>query len=199
MFTHPEGFLEAREQHYQRFFGPITQKVLHSTDFKPVHVDMYQFEPTEERSYWTLITSGMSNERQIEPEDCREGMSPRAEILMYVQKPENWMFSVLKGLAEMPFVNNTCLHWWHTVANGMPMTAKPSLLTSYFFLPPYFESGEGFSDLELDGDRVDFLWMIPITEAEREYAMKHGSQALEKKFEEVELSPVVDEARESVV
>ena len=46
------------------------------------------------------------------------------------------------------------------------MTGKPSLLTSYFFLPPYFEP-EGFADLEIDGDRVDFLWMIPITEAER--------------------------------
>ena len=198
MLTHPEGFLETRERHYQQFFGELTQKVMHSTDVKPVHIDIYQFEPTKDRRYWTLITSGMSNERQIQPDDCAEGMSSRAEILMYVSKPQDWMFSVLKGLGEMPSEDGTFLHWWHTVPNGVPMTAEPSLLTSYFFLPPYFEP-EGFTNLELDGDRVDFLWMIPITEAEREFAVQQGSGALEKKFEEVNLSPVIDESRKSVV
>ena len=198
MLTHPDGYLEARERHYERFFGPMTQKIMHSTDVKPVHIDIYQFEPIKDRSHWTLITSGMSNERQIEPKDCQEYMSPRAEILMYVPEPQGWMFNVLKGLAEMPFEDNTYLHWWHTVPNGMPMTAKPSLLTSYFFLPPYFEP-EGFTDLELDGDPIDFLWMVPITEAEREYAVKHGSQELEKIFEEAEMLPVLDESRQSLV
>jgi hypothetical protein len=198
MLTHPDGYLEVRERHYERFFGPMTQKIMHSTDIKPVHVDVYQFEPTKARPFWTLITSGMSNERQIEPEECAEHMSPRAEVVMYVPRPQPWMFNVLKGLAEMPFDNATCLHWWHTVPNGMPMTAMPSRLTSYFFLPPYFEE-DGFTDLELDGDRVDFLWMIPITEAEREYAVSQGSQELEQRFEEAKMSPVLDESRDSLV
>jgi hypothetical protein len=198
MLTHPEGFLEAREEHYQASFGSLTQPVMHSTDIKAVHVDVYQFEPTKDRAFWTLVTSGMSNERQGLPDDCPEYMSPRTEILMYVPRPQNWMFSVLKGLAEMPFESNTYLHWWHTVPNGMPMTAVPSLLTSYFFLPPYFEP-EGFTQLELDGDRVDFLWMIPITEAEREYAIENGSQALERRFEEANLSRVLEESRQSVI
>jgi hypothetical protein len=171
---------------------------MHSTDFKPVHIDIYQFAPTGGRHYWTLITSGMSNERQIEPDDCLEHMSTRAEILMYVPEPQHWMFDVLKVLAEMPFDDNTYLHWWHTVPNGMPMTANPSVLTSFFFLPPYFEVPD-FSKFELDGDRVDFLWLVPITEAEREYAIEHGSQELEKRLEEAELSHVVDESRKSVV
>lgn len=41
--------------------------------------------------------------------------------------------------------------------------------------------------------------MIPITEVEQEYAVEFGSDALERKFEEVNLSPVVDESRESIV
>ncbi len=198
MFTHPDGFLEARESHYQQFFGALKHPVMHSTDLKPVHIDIYQFEPTSGRPFWTLISGGMSNDRQIEPVDCDERMSTRAEIMMYVQEPQGWMFNVLKGLAEMPFDNDTCLHWWHTVPNGKPMTAKPSLLTSYFFSPPYFEP-QGFTDFHLDGDRVDFLWMIPITEAERKFAIKQGSRNLEQKMIEVELSPIVDETRKSIV
>jgi hypothetical protein len=198
MLTHPAGFLEAREIHYESFFGPITRPVTHSTDVKQVHIDVYEFEPTRGREYWTLVTSGMSDERQLNPEDCAEGVSTRAEILMYASKPEGWMFSVLKGLAEMPFEDQTFLHWWHTVPNGMPMTAKPSLLTSFFFLPPYLEPHD-FTGLKLGGDRVDFLWMIPITEAERRFAVDHGSSELAKKFEEVNLAPVVKESRESVI
>jgi hypothetical protein len=194
----PEGFLEAREEHYERLFGPLTQPVMHSTDIKPVHVDVYQFAPNDQRDYWTLVTGGMSDARQIEPCDGEGRMSPRAEILMYAAEPRGWMFNVLKGLAEMPFEDNTFLHWWHTALNGMPMTATPSLLTSFFFLPPYFESPD-IGNLLLDGDRVDFLWMIPITEAEREFAVRHGSQELEKLFENANLSPIVNESRESLV
>ena len=198
ILSHPEGFLEAREEHYQQFFGPLTEDVVHSTDIKPVHIDSYQFAPTADRPHWTLITSGMSDYRQIEPEECKEGTSTRAEILMYAAEPESWMFNTLKGLAEMPFDENRLLHWWHTVPNGMPMTAKPSLLTSFFFLPPYFEP-EGFTELYLDGDRVDFLWLIPITEAERQFAVKNGSVALEKRFAKANLPLAVNESRKSIV
>ena len=192
------SFLDIREAHYQRFLGPLTQKVMHSTDAKPVHVDIYQFEPTQDREFWTLITGGMSDIQQIAPDDCAEHQAPRAEILMYVPAPQGWMFNVLKGLAEMPFDNDTYLHWWHTIPNGMAMTAKPSLLTSFFFMPPYFED-EQFGTLQLDGDGVDFLWMVPITEAEREFAVTHGSQALEDRMRDAGLSHILDESRKSIV
>jgi hypothetical protein len=198
MFTHPEGYLEARESHYQKFFGALEHPVMHSTDVRRVHVDIYQFAPTGARTYWTLITGGMSNLRQVEPGVGPKHMSTRAEIMTYSKEPQGWMFNVLKGLAEMPFDDDTCLHWWHTVPNGKPMTARQSLLTSYFFLPPYFEP-QGFTDCQLDGDRVDFLWLIPITESEREYAIKQGARKLEQRFIEAELSPVIDESRMSIV
>jgi len=43
------------------------------------------------------------------------------------------------------------------------------------------------------------LWVVPITSAELEYALKHGSQALDELLSEVELDPVVDEQRASLV
>ena len=32
--------LTHREAHYERFLGPIEQQVMHSTDDKPVHIDI---------------------------------------------------------------------------------------------------------------------------------------------------------------
>jgi hypothetical protein len=198
MINSPDEYRVTRESHYERFLGPLTEKILHSTDVKPVHIDIYQFAPTEKRPYWTLVTGGMSDQEQTVQDDTQELTSVRTELLMYVKEPKPWMFNVLKGLAEMPFDDDTHLSWWHTVPNGQPMTAEPSLLTSFFFLPPYFEGAE-FDSLELDGEPVRILWMIPITEAEREYAVKHSSNSLEELMVKQELDIVVNEKRSSLV
>ena len=193
----PEDWMKAREAHYSKFLGPLDEKIMHSANLKDIHVDIYQFRPNSERPHWTLITGAMSDLPQYIPKNA-EGISPRAEIMMYVKEPQDWMFNVLKGLAKMPFNDKTYLHWYHTVPNGQPMTAKPSELTSFFFLPPYFEDPK-FDNLHIDGDKVDILWMIPITEREREYAIENGSQALEEVFKKAEMDPVVDEERTSLV
>ena len=197
MFT-PLGFMEAREAHYQEHLGPLTQGVFHSTDVKDVHIDVYQFEPYSDRLHWTLITGGMSDACQKLPDGSTEGLAPRTEILLYAPKPQNWMVSVLKGLAEMPFDDDTYPHWWHTVQNGMPMTAERSLLTAFFFLPPYRETS-GFNQFFLQGEKVDFLWLVPITETERVFAVEFGSEALEERIISCEFSELLDEQRPSIV
>lgn len=195
--NYPES-IDLREEHYERFLGPINKPVFHSTDLKFPHIDIYQFEPHGDRNYWTLITGGMSDAKQNFPDGKPKYIADRAEILMYVREPQGWMFNVLKGLAEMPFDDNTFLHWWHTVPNGKPMTAKPSLLTNFFFLPPYFEQ-EDFNTMHIDGDRVDFLWLIPITDSELQYKREHGGQALEDLMSKIEMSPIVNEDRQSII
>jgi hypothetical protein len=41
-------WIRQREEHYMAQFGPMTEQVLHSTDLKAVHVDVYQFRPTND-------------------------------------------------------------------------------------------------------------------------------------------------------
>ncbi|MBK8479213.1 MAG: suppressor of fused domain protein [Opitutaceae bacterium] len=190
------SLIEQREAHYVRFLGPATEKVMHSTDIKPVHVDIYTFPPTEARPFYTLITGGMSDLRQSVPDNC--DIAPRAEIMLYVSEPQGWMYNVLKGLAEMPSSDDTFLSYRHTVPNGKPMTAVPSALTSYFFVNPLMMP-DSFSPMLVDGDPTDILHLIPITEEERHYAKVHGGSALISLFAERGLDPVVDEKRASLV
>jgi len=191
-----DNAIQQRESHYERFFGPITQQVMHSTDSKSVHVDIYTFTPTAERPFYTLITGGMSDLRQNVPETSNA--APRTEIMLYARETKGWMYNVLKGLAEMPFDCNTFLSYRHTVPNGMPMTAEPSLLTSYFLMQPYFES-KGFTPMPIDGEKADILLMIPITEAERDFAVKKGSEALLTLFFEQDFDLVIDEQRQCLL
>lgn len=53
--------------------------------------------------------------------------------------------------------------------------------------------------LEWNADRsVRFLWLIPITKAERDFKMKNGLEVLEARFEEMGFD-YADPARASVV
>lgn len=197
--TTPEGYLEAREAHYKRFFGPLDQPLQHSTNNKPFHIDIYQFAPFDDREHWTLITGGMSDARMPIPDDAPQHITGYSEIFMYGREPQPWMFDVLKGLAEMPFVDDTYLHWFHTIPNGKPMTAKPSLLTSFLLLPPYFEEQAFGQSFLVGGNQVQPLMLIPITEAERQFAMENGVEALEERFESGGFDPIIDESRASFV
>ena len=194
----PGGRLSAREAHYSEFLGEMSDLVWHSTDDKSPHIDVYQFAPTPDRDFWTLVTGGMSDLRQPALRTSAGEHAPRAELLMYVREPKPWMADVLKGMAEMPFDDDTFLYWGHTVPNGKPMTAEPSQLTSFFFDMPYFEDPK-FSNLTIEGDDVVFLWLRPITEAERSYAVEHGGMALSDLFASLDADQVVDEQRESLV
>lgn len=137
--------MQQREAHYVRHFGPLTEPIMDSMDHVDPHIDIYQFPPHGDRDFWTLITDGMSNL----PQELPDGKEHVSELLMYVREPRGWMFNVMKRLAEYPFTDNTFLYWNHTVPNGKPMTAQPSLLTAYMFLPPYFEA-RGFDPLTID-------------------------------------------------
>ncbi len=190
--------LEIRERHYEEFFGPITEPVVHSIDSKVPHIDIYQFAPHGERDFWTLITGGMSDEPQFLPDSVPEYVTGRTEIMMYVRQPEGWMFNVLKGLAGMPFDDLTFLHWWHSVPNGKPMTVQPSGLTNFLFLPPYHED-DGFDELKIGDTKIHILWLVPITDAELKYKLDHGAEALLEVFDDRGLDIVVDEDRQSLV
>ena len=62
---------------------------------------------------------------------------------------------------------------------------------------PYLD-GPKLEWLEAGSKRIRFLWLIPITEAEKDYKKAEGLEALEKKFEEASFN-YLDPERESVV
>ena len=128
-------------------------------------------------------------------------MPPREKQVSQISSgvPTSRRYACFESQRTVNRYHEKCLHWGHTVSNSRPLGQEDSLLSAFFFLPPYFENPETFTSLKIDGDRVDMLWVVPITSAELEYALKHGSQALDELLSEVELDPVVDEQRASLV
>lgn len=163
--------MEIREKHYKQYLGQLNQVILHSTDVNEiVHIDVYQFSPTPQKPYWTLITGGMSD-------GPREMVIDRTEILMYAETPQAWMIDLLKKVAEMPFRNEGLLHWGQVCTPDINQFAGKSNFTRLLFVPPFREDRR-FEPLRTNNDDVDFLWMIPITEPEYQYMVNSGTQSL---------------------
>jgi len=74
----------------------------------------------------------------------------------------------------------------------------PSRFSSCLFLPPCLENPP-LSELQIEGDKVDFLWVVPITERERDYAVRCGGEALEQVLFAAPADFSIDGGRESVV
>lgn len=192
-----ERWAKARAAHCQAFFGSINT-VWHASTNRQPRVDVYEFAPSEARPFWTYVTAGMSDCEQCVPASAPEWVVPRTELVLYTPERAPWAASLLHGFARYPFDFGTHFFWWHTVPVGGPIDGKDAHLSSLVLLPPYFEE-EGFDELQVDGVPARFLWVVPITEAEREYAMVYGTQKLEKLFEQAELDPVTDPDRRSVI
>lgn len=169
---------EAREAHYEQHFGPITGSVMRSLDGKEPRVDVYSYPPSATRDHWTLITNGMSDRRQELPEGAPTLFGRRTELLMYAAEPLAWRFYALKLLAEYPFEQGTWIHRWHSVDAGAPV-AEGSSLRAFFFLPPMMEDPLRFEGLEVEEERLDFLWVVPITAEEQRYGQENDGKALE--------------------
>ncbi len=189
--------VQIRERYLESRFGPMLDLVAHSTDKQPVHVDMYIRKPNPACAHWTIITSGMSDEPMNIPATAKGILAPRCELIMYANKPKPWMFIVLKAMAEFVTRQKTYLYWYHTWTPNGALTGTASQLTGCLLLPPHLDESSQ-NDLQIDGDRVEFLWVLPITESERDYAVQNGSEALEEALMTSGLDLLDYEGRDSV-
>lgn len=193
-----EAARSTREAHYQEQIGPLTEAVMRSRDGKDPAVDVYSFPPTEVRDHWTFITGGMSDRRQALPEEAPEMFARRTELLMYGTQAEPWRLYALKLLAEYPFDLGTWIHAWHSVDAGAPL-APGSQLSAFFLLPPAMEDPQSFDRLVIAGERVNILWVVPITGTEQAFALANGPQALEEILYEADFEVLLDSQRRSLV
>ena len=166
--------IKKREKHYEKYLGKMDLPIHHPTEKIYPHIDIYQIAPTPKRPAWTLITSGMSDARQNVPLNNKR-TSGRTELLMYVVEPQKWMFGLLGELALTPFAHNNFVHWEHLCCLGDNMMTKEIDIAHVLYMPPFFENERFCNTLYIDGDKVDPLWVVPITGQEFEQCEQDNS------------------------
>ena len=146
-------------------------------------------EPGSDVGY-VLLTNGMSNRRMNVPADLDPDTPRRAELMWYVRNPTSQIVTLLRWLAELPFLDDT----WFNFGLRVPMPEPPITgcgFRTFLFLIPIIRRDQELSDaLRIENDPVTLLTVHLISEAEYELIRANGLDPLLDLFDERDYPPV---------
>ena len=203
-----EQTIEAVGEHIARHLGPV-ENVLHELISDLVHIDVHVVDPTPDRPFYTLVTSGMSDRPMNTPPEAES--SKYAELMIslppdwpltqqaFEQHENFWPIHMLKFLARFPHEFETWLGWGHTIPNGDPPEpfADNTAYCCALLLSPVLVP-DGFSELKIDDERtVNFYSLVPIYREEMDFKLKKGTEALIDRFAKNGVTELLNLGREN--
>lgn len=123
---------------------------------------VYEFDPKPDRQFWTYITSGMSEKEQ---RSSSKG-DIFTELLFYTRERSLWAVELLIQLSTYPFEYDEPF----VSGDTLPLAGsiRPnSKLTSLLLTEPLLEH-PAFHLLYIGNKKIEILWVLPITDSERE-------------------------------
>ena len=154
------------------------------TDELPDDFQILVFPP-EPRHFWTYATCGMS-----QPDD-----EARIELHLFSAVEASEHVELLTAVAHY-HRTGARLGLGHTVYFGRPWL--PGSVCDYGLISLPYLDGPQLEHLQVAETEVRFLWLIPITKSEKDFAKHHGMEALERSLEESSFN-YLDPMRTSVV
>ena len=154
-----------------------------------------------------LITHGMSNQPMTAPPEHQKYtyaelvlMLPKTWplILPPLKDDDYWPIQWLLKLAYFPFEADTFIGGEYGVfSNGEPPEAFASNTSLSCFLAMSEKSDFGCLK-HADGRHIYFYTLFPLYAEERDFELQHGARALLQRFQEFDISVVLDPQRQNV-
>lgn len=146
--------------------------------------DVLRAEPRDRRGWYSWTTVGLG--------DACDGL----ELLTYSVDDEEWPVALLEAVAATALASDL-VRPHQALDLGGPLDGEDSSLTSALLLPPYMEPDWLWTSGDQPGGWL--LWVLPVTAAERDYAVLAGGRALEALLFDSSLRPAPDLQRASLV
>jgi hypothetical protein len=186
--------------------------VIHEIASEYVHVDVHVVPPKPDRDFYTLITSGMSDQPMKVPKQVKGKGLEFAELMLCL--PSSWKMSPgdvmtgdtmdkdwpviwLRRLARFPHEYGAWLWWGHSMPNGdpaMPLSAETDLC-GWVLLEPRLVPDKFKHLVKKDGGRIWFLAAVPVYKEEMALKISEGADKLEELFGEFGITEMVDAKR----
>lgn len=196
--------------HIEKHIGPVAN-VFHEMISDLVHVDIHIVNPTPERNFYTLVTSGMSDRAMNAPAEYSEYRYSELMLCLPPNWPMDhdswgnedhyWPIRMLKFLARFPHAYDTWLGMMHTIPNGDPPEpfAGNTSMTGVMLLPPV-TAPEEFYVLEVNEEKsIFFNAVIPLHGDEMELKLRKGAEALFDGFDKLGVTEILIPNRPSSV
>lgn len=215
-FIHPPEvscvYLDEITTHIEKHIGN-PEIVFHEIISDHAHIDVHWVKPSANYPYNVLITSGMSDFAMHMPQgmDAADEWS-HAELLVVL--PADWKISdedfksddnywpvyFLKMIARLPHKYKTWLGYGHTIPNGEDAARIANTgFGCMLLIPPFLSFPEDFLQLKTkDGTRINFYSLIPLYKEEMELKLEEGTDALLDRFDDTEISELIDIYRPNV-
>lgn len=198
--------IEAISNHIEKHVGTI-ESVFHELISDQVHIDIHWVKPSSKFPFHVLVTSGMSDQPMITPEEANDfryselclllpaywkiGVENYKEI--FSDEDNYWPLRWLKIIARFPHEYNTWVSYGHTIPNGedaAPFAENTKM--GCMMLLPSISLPEEFSELRINEDKkINFYCLYPLYKEEMNYKLSKGSDALLNKFEKNAISDVI--------
>lgn len=197
-----EECIEEISNHIERHIGKVSM-VFHEIISDTVHIDVHHVEPTKERPFHTLITSGMSDLPMNTPHDVES--TKYMELMVTLPehwkineesfKEERWYWPIrqLKFLARFPHKYNTWLGWGHTIPNGDPAEpyADNTALSGIMILPSITVTSEFYQLPISENKTIEFFSITPLYGAEMDLKLRKGADEILKKFDKHGINDII--------
>jgi len=204
------SIIKSVSDHIETHFGKVAW-VMHEKESPGIHVDVYVVEATPERNYKRLITSGMSEKPMPVPEGALDGQYAELTLCLPPEWPLSseafkdeanyWPVRLLKGVARFPHKKETWLYAGHSMNWSDPPErfAQNTAMTSVALLWPKLSPPET-QTISLGPRKSARLWGVyPLHEAEANFKVNNGSDALEKLLDAAGVTELLNPGRSSVV
>lgn len=188
-----------------------------------VHIDIHIIKPTEERNFYTLVTTGMSYRPMTIPDSFPEeakalnyaelviclppdwpldqALSTETQKVGEQQSEEYyWPIRMLKYFARFPHEYDTWLWQGHTIPNGNPPepVATNATFTGTILAFPILFSEEAHTLKIDDSKTIHFLSLIPLYTEEMNLKLKKGADALYERLGKEGITELLDIQRKNV-
>lgn len=166
-------------RHVRRFFPQNQVDALGSAagplaETNP-HFHVLRVAPTSPNDLWTYVSIGAW---AVGPDE-RHGV----EFILTLASDEPRAVDLLAMTAY--YHGEHPLGWGELVPIGEPWLAG-SQCAEFLLSTPYPFSPD-LQTTDVDGRRVDLLWLLPVTDEESTFMLANGQEALESRFDEVGL------------
>jgi hypothetical protein len=183
-----ELFARLRCAAYRELFGGDPVLVLPPSAFckipgdVQVEVRVYEFTfGSSGNRVQAAVSSGMSDYVMTPP----KGERVRREVIQYFSsyRPEDLIR--LHGFACVPIAAGFALDYFQTAG------PVPGEWPGALFIPPLVRPHAEFK-MQLDSDEVCLLWYVPLRQAEVDFKVNHGVDALLDRMQKVQLPWIFD-------
>lgn len=136
------------------------------------------------------------------PKRAENDVPRRVELIFYCAEPREEYIAIPRWLAHFPHNSKSWLGHGHTMPNGDPPSPfwGSTALDTICFSPPIVIKDQSLPELlQLGGQAVQFLWVVPITTAECDLKLHEGFGAIVDLFGKNRHPHIFDPKRKSYV